>query len=342
MMEKLRAGDETEPAGKIGSLVTSLLRASVSDYSLLYSLCNELSAELCLLSGFDPEAEENRNHLELAAGRAIGPTWAAMCINDIMRTKKFFDGLYLAVSEKLDSIGADPLHVVYAGTGPFATLALPLLYSFSSEQVQFTLLEVNERSYKNVIKTIRGLKADHYMRRILQTDAAEYILPAEKVDLLICETLQQALKNEPQVSIMLNLVPQLSPDAILVPQEIRLDAVLVDTRRRQRVKQGFAEEKYMEVLKEILVLNKDTTSTFHRAGLPRTGIFASQELVKEFPELDIYTSLVIYRNIELLLDESPLTLPLKIKEVRITANLEGRFEYQFTPQPTMRFVETGH
>jgi hypothetical protein len=105
------------------------------------------------------------------------------------------------------------------------------------------------------------------------------------------------------------------------------------------VKLGLEEVKYREVLKDIFVLNKKTVNEFHDTGLPNTIISVSKELVKEFPELDVYTSLVVYKDIEILTDESALTLPLKIKELNNRENLEGRFEYQFKPMPAIRFFE---
>jgi hypothetical protein len=330
---------ETEAGAKIRSLVTSLLRASASDYSALYSLCNELSDQLAMVSGFEAGSDENRDHLELASGRAIGPTWAAMCINDIMRTKKFFDGIYFAVNEKLDQVAGRPLHIVYAGTGPFATLALPLIFSFSSEQVQLTLLEVNEISYKSLQKTLKILDVEHYVRRTVRTDACQYTLPAEKIDLLICETLQQALKTEPQVSILLNLVPQLAEDTVLIPQQIRLEAVMVDPGKRMKSKQAEKPETYDQVLMNIFTLDLESTRRMAAEGIPGCNISVDAASGERFPELYIYTLITIYKNIEILTDESPLTMPWKIKTESRGTGLQGRFEFRLGADPEMIFLE---
>ena len=68
-------------------------------------------------------------------GLAVSPTMAAMCADDYMRTIMFLRGLHDAVVERLKRISGRPLRVLYAGCGPYATLAVPLMTLFPAEDV---------------------------------------------------------------------------------------------------------------------------------------------------------------------------------------------------------------
>jgi hypothetical protein len=87
---------------------------------------------LLTASGIDLGGELEMGCIHTGAGVAIGTTWAALCIDDVLRTKRFVSGLYHAIKTVADR-RAGPVHVLYAGTGPWATLVLPLTSRFSPE-----------------------------------------------------------------------------------------------------------------------------------------------------------------------------------------------------------------
>ncbi|QIL38106.1 hypothetical protein G7074_01720 [Pedobacter sp. HDW13] len=152
-------------------------------------------------------------------------------MKEIFRTQRFVRGLYWAVKDKLAQKGS-PVQVLYAGTGPFATLALPIMSQFSPEEVQFSFLEINQNSYNKLLDVISAFNFQQYVKRIELTDATSYILPDKEVDIVLSETLNKALITEPQVFIMLNLASQLDDQAIYLPEEITVN--LCAKKRNER------------------------------------------------------------------------------------------------------------
>jgi len=69
------------------------------DYFELSNALKSYKELLLEISNLEYETEENRDNIALPHGLAIGPTWAARCLDDMMRTKKFVRGIYLAISK---------------------------------------------------------------------------------------------------------------------------------------------------------------------------------------------------------------------------------------------------
>jgi len=112
------------------------------------------------------------------------------------------------------------VHVIYAGTGPFAALALPVMLRFAPEAVQFTLLEVNPWSFEKLQLVIRELGLGPHVKLAECCDATAWRVPDESVDIVISETMNRALQKEPQAGIMLNLSRQLDDSVIFIPESI--------------------------------------------------------------------------------------------------------------------------
>jgi len=183
-------------------------------------------------SSIDVNSDSYQQHLPLDNGIAIGLKWAASCLDDAIRTQKFILGTKEAIEQKL-SKGKKPVRLIYAGTGPFATLILPLLEHFSSEELRVTLIEVNPESVANVSLVLKRLGLENHVDEIYCEDATSVRLPNNgkwqnyQYDILLSETMQHALQAELQVPICANLLSQLSADALLIPQSIHLDLILL-------------------------------------------------------------------------------------------------------------------
>ncbi len=176
------------------------------------------------LAGIDGSDKTQRRHLPTAGGQAIGTFLAAACVKEVRRTQRFCRALFKAVSAAVASRPGRPVHVVYAGVGPFAALALPTMRQFPPEEVQFTLLEVNPKSLEMLRHVIHALELEPSVRRAELCDATTWRVPDEAVDIVISETMNQALQREPQAGIMLNLRRQLGDSVVFIPEavEVRL------------------------------------------------------------------------------------------------------------------------
>lgn len=310
----------------LDSIINRILDADKYAYGDLFNACGELYRMLCSLTGIDSDKEQNRENISLGSGSALGLTWAALCIKDFMRTKRFMDGVYSAVKDKIEKVVSRPVRVLYAGTGPFATLVLPLVARFTEHQVQFILLEVNESSMNSLQELIKELGIEKYISYIEKTDATQWKLPpGDNVDVFICETMQQGLKNEPQVAICYHILPQLHPNAIMIPERIILKASLVNQSKiiAAKLDDGSAGDG-IHILDTVFILDKETilnhperiTGRNESISFPGTMVSIPMKVAETHPALTILTEIGIYKEEQLLYDECALTLPLTLTTVK--------------------------
>jgi hypothetical protein len=137
--------------------------------------------------------------------------------------------LYGAVLEARKRFPGATIEILYAGCGPFAPLAIALTARFSSTEIQFTLLDVHQRSLDAARRIFHVLGKSAFVREYLQADATSYKHTAPHViHVVVVEAMQKALAKEPQVAITINLAPQLCPGGIFIPERITVDCYLCD------------------------------------------------------------------------------------------------------------------
>lgn len=197
------------------ALPESLLAALVHGREDLDRACAELLDALRRASGFDPDSGGD---LSLSSGIAIGPAAAAQCILDPGRTVAFLRGVHRAIER-----GAR--EIVYAGTGPYAPLLIPLSTMLDAD-VRCTLIDIHPRNVDSV-KTL--VERFHISASVVCTDATQYE-HHRPIDLIITETMQRALSVEPYVAIVRNLRRQLAPGGLLIPERVCIGAMLIDAQ----------------------------------------------------------------------------------------------------------------
>lgn len=256
-----------------------------------------------LSSYFITDERGGRDHIKTAHGDAIGPFWAARCVREILRTQRFSRGLYAAVSRELKDGRA--VHVLYAGTGPFAALALPVMMMFRPQDVRFTFLEINPESIDILKRVIESLELHDYVKDIYQCDAAVWDVPSTGIDIVISETMNRALIKEPQVAIMLNLASQLPQETVFLPEEINVSLCKWDRKNDE-----------VERLAELITFNKAWMYSVINNSPGRTWVFPGQQVQVDLPEgtqLYFMTEIRVNKDNVLKLNESSLNIPEKVK-----------------------------
>jgi hypothetical protein len=169
----------------------------------------------------------------LTTGLALSPALAAQCLLDGPRTAAFVRGSLRAIQEAERRFAPSVVEVLYAGTGPFAPLAFLLMPFLNPANVRFTLLDVNEASARSVEALVGELGGSEYVRDVVCGDATAYRHPAQ-LHVVISETMQRSLREEPFVAILRNLRPQLAAGALVVPERVTIELALLHAASQQR------------------------------------------------------------------------------------------------------------
>ena len=91
-------------------------------------------------------------------GLALSPKMAAMCIDDFVRMIEFIRGTYAAIIDIRERFPDRPARVLHVGCGPYATLLVPLMATFSSTE---------ERSSRSLMCILNRLRPPNPLSRLL-------------------------------------------------------------------------------------------------------------------------------------------------------------------------------
>ncbi len=250
--------------------------------------------------------EIERGETRTSGGLALSPTMAAMCTLDYLRTTRFLRGIRNAIIDAGRQVHDRPVRILYVGSGPYGTLAVPLMSVFSSAEAIFTLLDIHSESIESVKGIVNNLGLTQSVSEFVTTDALLYSIdPDLPPDIIIAETMQVCLESEPQVAITHHLHKE-APGAIFIPDEVRIDLKLVNPGRemipidRDRIDLG-----------PLFVMNKQTVSSWPgNAGDAIPGYTVQTPATWDDKyQFMLFTTVTVYQNHKIEEYDSGLTFP---------------------------------
>ena len=268
-----------------------------------------------------------------ASGTALSLNHAAACLLDYHRTTKFLNGMVALIREKQQQYPNETINIFYAGCGPYApfiTLIAPL---FNPEEVKFSLLEINGASMKVAKKLIAELQLSEYIMEYHTADAVTFQIPdAEKYHILFSETLDALLYRESYVPILWNMLPQLSKNCAIIPNNVIVKASF--TFPKQEGKKAPKEKEAAVILNvREAVKTNDGSKLLPESFAPIT---INLEGAEKYNTMIVDTKVHIYNDIWLTRNESSLSIPLEM-EISYPLNAPNvTFFYQLKPSVELK------
>jgi hypothetical protein len=295
-----------------------------------YRAAQELYAIYSSITGITIHTHTDTS-LSLPTGSALSARAAAHCLLEFARTASFLRGIQQAIRDLQQRFPGERLRILYAGCGPYASLVTPLLSCYQPSELTLDLLDVTPRSIDAVRQLYQVFGLTGYVNSYLLCDATSYKIEGESpVRLLISETLNAGLRNEPFVSIMQNLVPQLPEGSIVIPEQITVDAVYL------RLKQETERFMNPDIVPERTVLGQLACFNQSNIQTPAAVTFTIPPIDLVANRLHLMTNIHVYGK-ELLKEyDCSLTLPAAVKLSDATGGDNIRFTYQIGEKP--RFV----
>jgi hypothetical protein len=234
--------------------------------------------------------------------------------------------------------------VLYAGCGPWATLALPLLARYPLTSVKFTLLDIHPQSLESARGLIETLGLEAGVSAYVLADAASYRIPPDDLpDIIVTETMSVALRNEPQVTICRNLCAQ-APEAILIPEEVRIELAQIAPKKEHSMVSSEHEgeipppQRRRIYMGEVFSLNKANITQWQQETgeyLPANTIVLPRVL-NPMLQVSLLTTITVYGGIQLKDYDCSLTLPIKLQSAEpLVAGYPLHFHFRLGAHPEL-------
>ncbi|MCG7549602.1 methyltransferase domain-containing protein [Pseudoalteromonas sp. Of7M-16] len=307
--------------------VKTLLRAKKSTVAKaeIKAMVDYLGKVTGVFSSTDMNASEKA---QTASGVAISPVQAAKCFEETVRTQIFCQGVAQAIQDKITK-NISPVRVLYAGTGPYATLLLPLLAASDNLPLEITLIDIHKENINAVNKLINHFDLEHYNISVNQGDATLWQKPPSQsdFDIVISETMTALLKREPQVYIFKHLVRYLKPCGVMIPEDVSLKAWLTKVE---------GERQGTQLLGEFFRLDKQTSLALSQGD---HGSFKSNLTIPHGDwsgyTVKLTTDIIVYRNLTLTEGDCSLNIAFNFSpyDVVLEQNHPICFEYVAPQSP---------
>lgn len=287
----------------------------------------------------DRRTAQDGQDLDLKYGKAIAPGRAAECLFEYRRTQKFVQGLHAAIREARQRFLNRRIHIVYAGCGPYASLAIPMIPLFRPDEVKFTIIDAQEASIRAAERWIAALGADEYFTQRIVGDAITHRFPShDPIHVAVCEAMNAALGKEPQIAITANLANRLAEGGLLVPESVRVEAMWSDWNREYQRMLGLIDPAIDRTSLGTVFELTLTSARPIRIDSPEGFVLPLKTFTinKIYPgqRLALFTSINVFGGIRLGYFECSLTSPVLLKpDVPLASGDRITFEYRLSPAP---------
>lgn len=337
--------NDPEPIETVKELATYLLDPHIDpDHEeVIIERIHEIFSEMAIVSGFDG-GEEWHQDLQASSGMAISVNEAALCLLDHRRTGQFFRGIHRAIWDAKRKFPGETIEVLYAGCGPYApflTLVAPL---FSPDEVQFSLVEINGESLAAARMLISEMELTAYLSNSHLADATLFQVPdAGRFHILFTETMDTVLEREPMVSILLNLLPQMREDVLVVPRNVTVEAVFFKESDLSEGMGGLWDLANEDTGRSIGTVLDMAAAIRQYLSVRQPDVKAFHLLQCEMPEpeqrdyLALFTTVEIWDEVFLYKNESDIT-DLRVRKLDDLPPCHFiNFEYFLTEAPELKF-----
>lgn len=169
--------------------------------------------------------EGGLGHSPLGENGLLNSTSALSCVfREPLRTQLYQGAVLDAVRTCLER--KDVCRVLYIGTGPAASLLLHTMSQVNPEEVSVTFLEGHKNSFRLLNYLIYAGGFHDFVDETFLVDARNSGITdriGSNFDVVVTETMAQALLYEPQAAITLNLGEEvLSEGGVWLPQRVRI------------------------------------------------------------------------------------------------------------------------
>lgn len=302
------------------------------------------------LTAFRPDWQNDSpaSGTRLDCGLAVSPTNAALCLRELRRTSAFLRGLAEAIEEARRP--DRPVRVLYAGCGPYALLALPLMTVFSRGEAVFTLLELHREVLGRALALIDAFGLSDHVMGAHCVDATRFQVPPEEVpDVIVSEVMAVALHNEPQVGVTRHLLRQ-SPQARMVPSAVKVGLCALDPAREHRLIAAgetgpiVPPDRDRIELGDLFELDRAHVASWraHQADhLPANRVRLPESLAAPY-RLHLLTHITVYGETSLGDYDCSLTMPRRLRGAEALRGGETlQFRYRLGPHPELEYEVVG-
>ena len=331
------------------NIISSIINEE-SNYDLIKDSIDSIYAEFYKITNIVKDNTYSDHGTILKSGEALTPQTAAGCIYDYVRTTKFLRGVYKALNTKINLLSNRKVKLLYAGSGPFASLVLPLLPLFKETDVEIDIIDFHKGSIDAVNTLISHYGYEKYFDKIIVGDATEFNSEDKKYDIIISETMRNALSIEPQVAISLQLYKFLAEDGIFLPEKISVTAVVADLHSELSTSKSKWQNFWLNikryqainrriVLGDVFILEKNVREKYDFSEIDKNLMnLETYEVPKklgEMKDLIFLTTINIFDDIVLSeQDNSGLTKVYFDQNTRfLTGGEQLKFQFLLGPYP---------